>query len=103
MFPIDNLHIIHFRQTFIALMLALLATSCDDDLVSPTADVYEGVESIVSLNLQSEGFSGDDSHTTRAIGNGLVEENTIKDYWLIEYDQNGNRIAIFITYTQFPA
>ena len=93
MFPIYNLHIIHFRQTLIALMLALMATSCDDDLVSPTTDVCEGVESIVTLNLQSEGFSGDDTHTTRAIGNGLVEENTIKDYWLIEYDQTGNRIG----------
>ncbi|MDE5826130.1 MAG: hypothetical protein K2H57_01005, partial [Duncaniella sp.] len=78
---------------FVSLMLSSLVVSCSDDLVSSPADVCEGVERIVSLNLQSEGFSGDDSCASRAIGDGLVDENTIKDYWLIEYDQNGNRIG----------
>ncbi|MDE6085122.1 MAG: hypothetical protein K2G40_01805, partial [Muribaculaceae bacterium] len=93
MFSINNLYIIRIRQSFIPLMLALLAISCNDELVSSPADVCEGVERTVSLNLQSEGFTGDDSHMSRAIGNGSVEENIIKDYWLIEYDQNGNRIG----------
>ena len=93
MLSINKQHIIRFRQMFVSLMLSSLVVSCSDDLVSSPADVCEGVERIVSLNLQSEGFSGDDSCASRAIGDGLVDENTIKDYWLIEYDQNGNRIG----------
>ena len=93
MFPINNPYIIRLRQSFIPLMLALMAVSCNDDIVSSPADVCEGVERTVSLNLQSDRFSGDDAAPSRAIGNGSVDENTIKDYWLIEYDQNGNRIG----------
>ncbi|MDE6801602.1 MAG: hypothetical protein K2J06_02440, partial [Muribaculaceae bacterium] len=93
MFTKDKLLIIHFRQTFIPLMIAFLAISCNDEFMSSPADPDEGVELTVSLNLQSEGFSGDDSRASRAIVDGFVDENTIKDYWLIEYDQNGNRIG----------
>ena len=93
MFPTNNLYIKHFLHTFIPLTLSLLAISCSDDLASPTADVCEGVERTVSLTLQSEAFSGDDSHASRALNAGFVDENTIKDYWLIEYDNTGNRIG----------
>ena len=93
MFPINKLHITSFCRLLVALMLFSPAISCSDDLVPSPADVCEGVEVTVSLNLQSESFSGDDSPTSRAIDNGFVDENTIKDYWLIEYDQNGNRIG----------
>ncbi|MBD5214430.1 MAG: DUF4906 domain-containing protein [Bacteroidales bacterium] len=93
MFTKDKLLIIHFRQTFIPLMIAFMAISCNDEFMSSPADPDEGVELTVSLNLQSEGFSGDDSRASRAIVDGFVDENTIKDYWLIEYDQNGNRIG----------
>ncbi|MDE6683715.1 MAG: hypothetical protein K2J94_00880, partial [Duncaniella sp.] len=66
-------------------MLSSLAVSCSDDVVSSSSVYeYDGVERTVSLNLQSEGFIGDASRASRAIGNGLVDENTIKDYWLIE-------------------
>ena len=79
MFPINRLHIIRFRQLFVSLMLSSLAVSCSDDVVSSSVYEYDGVERTVSLNLQSEGFIGDDSRASRAIGNGLVDENTIKD------------------------
>ena len=93
MFSINNLHIKHFRQTFIPLMLALLTFSCNDELILSPDDACDGVEYNVSLNLQSGSFSGDDNRATRAFVDGFVDENTIKDFWLIEYDNNGNRIG----------
>ena len=93
MLSLNKLHITPVCRTLASLMLTLLAVSCSDDPVPSPSDESEGVERTVSLCLQSEGFSGDDSGASRAIDDGIVDENTIKDFWLIEYDQNGNRIG----------
>ena len=93
MFSINNQYITGVRHTFIPLILALLTISCNDEIVLSPVDGCEGIERTVSLNLRSEGFSGDASGSSRSFADGFVEENTIKDYWLIEYDQDGNRIG----------
>ena len=101
MFPINKQYTLRFRQSFIPLMLALLAISCSDELVpSQAEEVCDGVECTVSLNLQSEAFSGDVSPASRSVNVGFVDEDAIKDYWLIEYDNNGNRIG-FPRYYEF--
>ena len=78
MFSINYQYIIRFRQVFFPLILIFLAISCRDDFMSTSTNVCEGIECTVSLNLQSESFSGDNYNATRGMDDVLVDENTVK-------------------------
>ena len=70
----------------------IIAASCDDDLSYDIEQPVETIECIANLSLSvTPGFGEDPASRSTSVG--LVNENDIKDFWLIEYDQNGNRIG----------
>ena len=72
------------------LSLPLIAVSCSDIMVDEgdiSLDNPEsGTECTISLRLSvSDGFEGD-QHLSRSFDDNDVDENTIKDFWFIEYN-----------------
>ena len=64
-----------------------------DDGDIPFDNTDSGTECTISLQLSvSDGFEGDKT-ATRAFGDEDVDENTIKDFWFIEYNEQGRRIG----------
>ena len=79
------------------LSLPLIAVSCSDIMVDEgdiSIDNPEsGTECTISLRLSvSDGFEGD-QHLSRSFDDNDVDENTIKDFWFIEYNEQGRRIG----------
>ncbi|MDE6078673.1 MAG: fibrobacter succinogenes major paralogous domain-containing protein [Duncaniella sp.] len=78
-------------------VLALLAVSCSDAMIDDgglsTDDTDSGVEGTITLHLSvSDGFEGDKA-SSRAFGSDEVDENSIKDFWFIEYNEGGRRVG----------
>ena len=88
---------IYKRLKLLLLPLSLFASSCSDNMIDE-GDISidnpdSGTERTISLHLSvSDGFEGDKPHS-RAFGAGDVDENTIKDFWFIEYNEQGRRIG----------
>ena len=88
---------IYRRLKILLPALSLLAVSCSD-VMTDDGDIYidtpdSGTECTISLQLSvSDGFEGDRS-VSRAFGDNDVDENTIKDFWFIEYNEDGRRIG----------
>ena len=88
---------IYKRLKILLLPLSLFASSCSDNMIDE-GDISidnpdSGTERTISLHLSvSDGFEGDKPHS-RAFGTGDVDENTIKDFWFIEYNEQGRRIG----------
>ena len=88
---------IYKRLRILIPALSLLAVSCSDSMTD-AGDISidnsdSGTERTISLQLSvSDGFEGDQS-VSRAFGDNDVDENTIKDFWFIEYNEQGRRIG----------
>ena len=88
---------IYKRLKILLLPLSFIAASCSDnltdegDILIGNPDI--GTERTISLQLSvSNGFDGD-LPASRAFAEGDVDENTIKDFWFIEYNEQGRRIG----------
>ncbi|MDR2130120.1 MAG: DUF4906 domain-containing protein, partial [Odoribacteraceae bacterium] len=83
-------------RNFLPALAALAALSCADEPVDPTGN--EGIETTIALSLtavpETPGLAG-----TRALPDSpVVDEGTdpdyiVKDFWLIQFDENGLRIG----------
>ena len=73
-----------------ATLLGLAA--CEDERLFSSRTSDEGEERMVSLSLTvSDSFGSQGA--TRSTSTGVINENTVKDIWIIEYDTDGNRIG----------
>ncbi|MBD5174701.1 MAG: hypothetical protein HDT06_02645, partial [Bacteroidales bacterium] len=88
---------IYKRLKILLLPLSFIAASCSDnltddgDILIGNPDI--GTERTISLQLSvSNGFDGY-LPASRAFAEGDVDENTIKDFWFIEYNEQGRRIG----------
>ncbi|MBD5315724.1 MAG: hypothetical protein HDS08_06160 [Bacteroides sp.] len=88
---------IYKRLKILLLPLTLIVASCSD-IMTDEGDLSidnpeAGTECTISLRLSvSDGFEGDKAGS-RAFGVGDVDENTVKDIWFIEYNEQGRRIG----------
>ena len=87
---------IYKRLKILLLPLPLIIASCSDIITEgnfSNEDSDYGTECTISLQLSvSDGFEGEQPGT-RAFGDSDVDENTIKDFWFIEYNEEGRRIG----------
>ncbi|MBD5278844.1 MAG: hypothetical protein HDS32_06365, partial [Bacteroides sp.] len=73
-----------------ATLLGLVA--CEDERFFPSRTSDDGEERMVSLSLKVSDSFGPQV-ATRSTSAGVIDENTVKDIWIIEYDAEGNRIG----------
>ncbi|MBD5280445.1 MAG: hypothetical protein HDS35_07875 [Bacteroides sp.] len=87
---------IYKRLIILLLTLPLIAASCSDIMVDEgdisIDDSDSGTECTISLQLSVSDFEGDQP-ISRAFSDNEVDENTIKDFWFIEYNEQGRRIG----------
>ena len=88
---------IYKRLKILLLPLSLFASSCSDNMIDEGDILIDnpdlGTERTISLQLSvSDGFEGD-RPLSRAFNKTDVDENTIKDFWFIQYSEEGRRIG----------
>ena len=88
---------IYKRLKILLLPLSLLASSCSDNMIDEGDILIDnpdlGTERTISLQLSvSDGFEGD-RPLSRAFNKTDVDENTIKDFWFIQYSEEGRRVG----------